>query len=472
MTIIKKAMSVLLTCCLALAFLPVLTQPAYAAGGDSPVKPEGYVPPQYEEHHINMNGYYSVAGDGQIMAELEWTFPVENPLKAPGNGEADPGRPYSYKMWQSKKNDNGTWTNWETRSPVDTDKRDGQVRVLNVAPTDAAKAYLTNWMSMAATDYDGTTTTVGKGIINVHAVTIDQYNADPEGILKTDPDTNQKTSEYQYSVIMFGTADANASKDLNLVSQQATEAFHKAGGGLMFGHDTLTGYTGVGARTYFNLFADSNHLNITTANESSAHILNNVKVVDTGFLTSRPWDLEGKTLTIPTAHVLGQKVGGAYSPGASKPRVWMQFSNAAGTPSGTAVVPGQDTATDNYYLVTNGPIAMIQTGHSTGSATLDEAKVFANTLVYLAQSTTTTTARDGSFIDEATPTSPTQAAISDLAIPEDVDATTYGATFEMSGSSDKGTEYAYRIQGIPQMTLETTDFYEEVWSTTETDPKQ
>ena len=81
MTIIKKAMSVLLTCCLALAFLPVLTQPAYAAGGNSPVKPEGYVPPQYEAEHINMNGYYSVADDGQIMAELEWTRPVENPLR-------------------------------------------------------------------------------------------------------------------------------------------------------------------------------------------------------------------------------------------------------------------------------------------------------------------------------------------------------------------------------------------------------
>lgn len=470
MTIIKKAMSVLLTCCLALAFLPVLTQPAYAAGGDSPVKPEGYVPPQYEAEHINLNGYYSVADDGQIMAELEWTRPVENPLR-PGEGMADPGRPYTFKMWQSKKHENGAWSNWETRSPVDTDKRDGQVRVLNVAPNAASMEYLKKWMATPAIDFDGSQTTVGKGIIQVTPVLISDYNANPDKYLKTNPDTGELTNEYQYSVIMFGTFDANASQDLTAASRDATERFHNAGGGLMFGHDTLTSYSGVGARTYFSLFANPTHLNITTRDEGTTHLSTYVKVVDTGFLTSRPWNLEGKTLNIPQTHMLGQKLGGSYSSGASKPRVWMQFSNSAGTPLGTAITPGQDIATDNYYLATNGSIAMIQTGHTSGGATEDEAKVFANTLVYLAQSTTTTTARDASFIDEAKPVAPNKTGIGNLAIPEDVDATTYGATFEMSGSSDKGTDYAYRIQGVPQISLENPDmFYEEVWSTTETDP--
>ncbi len=470
MVTIKKAVSVLLTCCLVLAFLPLLSQPAYAAGGGTPEKPEGYVPPQYEAEHINLNGYYSVADDGQIMAELEWTRPVENPLR-PGEGMADPGRPYTFKMWQSKRNDNGSWTNWETRSPVDTDKRDGQVRVLNVAPNAASMNYLKNWMATPAIDFDGSQTTVGKGIIKVTPVLISDYNANPDKYLKTDPDTGELTNEYQYSVIMFGTYDANASQDLSAASRDATERFHNAGGGLMFGHDTLTSYSGVAARTYFNLFADPNHLNITTQDQATTYLSTYVKVVDTGFLTSRPWNLEGKTLNIPQTHMLGQKLGGNYSPGASKPRVWMQFSNSAGAPLGTAITPGQDIATDNYYLATNGSIAMIQTGHSSGQATEDEAKVFANTLVYLAQSTTTTTARDASFIDEAKPTAPDKASVSNLNISEDVDATTYGATFEMSGSNDKGTEYAYRIQGVPQIALENPDmFYEEVWSTTETDP--
>lgn len=168
---------------------------------------------------------------------------------------ADPGRPYTFKMWQSKKNENGAWSNWETRSPVDTDKRDGQVRVLNVAPNAASMEYLKNWMATSAIDFDGSQTTVGKGIIQVTPVLISDYNANPDKYLKTNPDTGELTNEYQYSVIMFGTFDANASQDLTAASRDATERFHNAGGGLMFGHDTLTSYSGVGARTYFSLFA-------------------------------------------------------------------------------------------------------------------------------------------------------------------------------------------------------------------------
>ena len=111
-----------------------------------------------------------------------------------------------------KKNKDGTWTEWDTRSPVDVDKSDGQVRVLNVYPIEAAKEYLQNWMNMKATDYDGTETTVSRGIIKVYPVSIDSFNANAATILKTDPDTGKLTEEYQYSVIMFGTSDGNALK--------------------------------------------------------------------------------------------------------------------------------------------------------------------------------------------------------------------------------------------------------------------
>lgn len=207
--------------------------------------PTEYQPPEHEEGKININGYYTVGNDGR-------------------------------------------WTEWDTRSPVDVDKSDGQVRVLNVCPTEASKAYLKSWMSMAATDYDGTSTTVGRGIIQIYPVTIEEYNANPDGILKKDPEAGEQTTEYQYRVIMFGTADANASKDLNAASQQVTLAFSQAGGGLLFGHDTLTNYSGVGVRTYFKRFAEPNFLNISLYDEGTSYISNYVKVVDTGFLTSRP----------------------------------------------------------------------------------------------------------------------------------------------------------------------------------------
>ena len=419
-----------------------------------------YVPPEYEEGKINLNGFYTVGNDGALMANLEWTYPYKNPLTGEG---VDPGRPYKYRMWQSKKNKDGSWTEWDTRSPVDVDKADGQVRVLNVCPNSASMAYLQNWMNMEAEDYDGTKTTVSRGIIHVYPVLISEFNANPEKILKTDPTTHELTSEYQYSVIMFGTYDANANQDLSAASRDETIKFAHAGGGLLFGHDTVAypNVSGVGDRSYFKRFAEPDFLNLTLTNNGVSYQSTNVKVVDTGFLTSRPWDLEGKTLTIPTTHVLGQ-----YVPVGSPTRVWMQFSDGAGNVSGNiAGTPGVNI--DNYYLLTNGSTAMIQTGHTSGGATLDEAKVFANTLIYLAQSTVTTTARDSSFIDEASPNKPNGKVAS--IVPAD-DLQHYVAHIELSGGKDNGTDYAYKIQAIPQTTLEGDNDYKEIWSTSVDDP--
>ncbi len=418
-------------------------------------KPADYVKPTYEEGKINLNGYYTVANDGGITAELEWSFPYENPQR-PGEGMADPARPYTYRMWQSKKNENGTWSNWETRSPVDVDARDGSVRVLNVAPNAASTAYLKNWMGMAATDYDGTATTVGRGIIQVDAIEISQYNSNPNAYLKNADGT------YKYNVLMFGTYDANANQDLNAASQQATLEFAQAGGGIMFGHDTVT--NGVSGHPYFNRFAQDDFLGITLPGTSVSYLNTNVKVVDTGFLTSRPWNLEGATLTIPAAHVLGQ-----YVPNTSTTRVWMQFSDAAGNVV-NRVTPGVTGSTDNYYLITKGPYAMIQTGHSNGQATLDEAKVFANTLIYIAQTTTTTTARDSSFIDEAAPQKPSGQL---AGVTPAADLSTYTATIALNGSEDYGTTYAYRIQGIRAASIDQSTgvtYPDEVWSSTATNP--
>ena len=69
--------------------------------------------------------------------------------------------------------------------------------------------------------------------------------------------------------------------------------------------DRLTG--GVGVRTYFSRFAQPDYLDIMR-DEATTLLSTYVKVVDTGFLTSRPWNLEGKTLTIPQTNMLGQKV--------------------------------------------------------------------------------------------------------------------------------------------------------------------
>ena len=74
---------------------------------DNKTGAEEYVPPVQEEGKINLNGFYTVGNDGALMANLEWTYPYTNPLTGEG---VDPGRPYKYRMWQSKKNADGSWT--------------------------------------------------------------------------------------------------------------------------------------------------------------------------------------------------------------------------------------------------------------------------------------------------------------------------------------------------------------------------
>ena len=109
MAIIKKAVSVLLTCCLALAFLPTLSQSAYAAGSASKAFDDSipieyfsaqdtdYDPP-YEEGKINLTGKVSLADDKQLVQDLRWSFPFENPQR-PGEGIADPN---CAKSWRAE----------------------------------------------------------------------------------------------------------------------------------------------------------------------------------------------------------------------------------------------------------------------------------------------------------------------------------------------------------------------------------
>ena len=489
----KRMLSTLLTACMLMTsiVMPVLAKDENQLAKNTVVSlkentvqtnssdesSDEYVPPKFEEGKINVNGYYVVANDGQLSEYLEWSFPYRNPLQEEDD-YPDPGRPYRYVMWQAKKNTDGTWGDWETRSPVDVDAKDGSVWVLNVAPDSiAGSRNLENWMNTPIKDYDGTNTTIGRNVIKVRTINMSTFNTNPVEQLKINPTDGSATNEYQYSVIVFGTCDSNGGQDISATAATETEKFYKAGGGVMFGHDTIradyAGFKRFATKEYMNISTPEAKVTVGHSKTGNAH----VKVVDTGFLTSRPWNLEGRTLEIPNTHVLGQQVGGRNSDASgAQPRVWMQLSDASGNVN---TVPGSTTApytnyldngyleTNNYYLITNGRMAMIQTGHSNGQATTDEQMVIANTLIYLAQSTTTTTAKDASFIDEAKP-SKAQGKVS--AITPTPDLVNYTATIELTGSVDYGTEYAYRIQALPQTTISDGSDYNEIWSSTATDP--
>lgn len=451
----SKVFAWLLSFVMTLSLVPAVPQRAVAADDLA-----------FREGHIKVSGEVTVAADKQLVQDLRWTFPFENPLR-PGEGIADPGRPYKYVIWQSRKaTSSDTWSDWESRSAYNDSNK---IRVLNVAPNGASKAYLTSWMNMATTDpTTGEATTVGRGLMDITAITLAEYNADPDGhLMETVKDAQgNDIRQYRYDVIMFGTYDANDGGDLNAASRDATVAFAQHGGGLMFGHDTVTGSASTTAdpyadtvskrlhHPYFNRFAKEDFLDIFPGQGGSTYILNNCKVIDTGFLTSRPWDLNGQTLAIPTTHILGQRVLAG-----SNARVWMQMSDGAGNVQGTRFTQGNGT--DNYYLVTNGSNAMIQTGHSNGQATVDEAKVFANTLLYIAQGSRYTSGSDLSFADED---APSEAAATLRRVNLTPDGWHYSATLNLRGSVDAGTQFAYKIQGIPQATLQNAPEYVELWS--------
>lgn len=467
MVAVKKFVSIILSISLVLAFLPITSQLAYAAGGGDFLESNSSIPieyfsaqdtdydPPYEEGKINLTGKVSLADDKQLVQDLRWSFPFENPQR-PGEGIADPGKPYKYVIWQSKKSTGSdSWSNWESRSGFGAENK---VRVLNVYPHTNAEPYLRNWMNEKVVDpATGQTVPISRNILEVDTVYIDDFNSRPNSYLfETVQDAyGNNVQQYKYDVLMFGTYDGNNSKDLTDASYEATKQFADHGGGLMFGHDTLSGYA---IRPYFNKFATN--LGISLPSVGATNMSDYVKVVDSGFLTSRPWNLEGKTLNIPLTHNYGQAV-----PDNSGARVWMQMSDSAGNISGSGISAAGGT--DNFYLVTKGSYAMIMTGHTSGGATHDESKVFANTLLYIAQGSRYTSGSDLSFADEDAPNQ-ASAALSKVDLKADLDNPRYSVNISLKGASDNGTDFAYKIQGIPQATIEGDSAYREIWSTPDT----
>lgn len=321
---------------------------------------------------------------------------------------------YGYRVLRSE--DDGK--TWETRSTWDGSEK---VRVLNVHPTPESEPYLKKWMNTVVNSQTGET--AGKGLFDISTVYLDYYNNDPEKYLF---DSNGK---YKYDVIVIGTAQGNGYKDFSQKSQIATQKFIDTGRGVLFGHDSVCNCNEC-KHEYLASFAEQ--LGIKVTSNGSYRRVTTVNVVNQGFLTSYPWVLSG-TLTIPATHTYGQYTGGTL-----EGTVWMELVNAATN------VDSETGATNNAYLVTNNQLALIMTGDSPGQATSDECKVFANTLFYLKQLTSNTTAQDNSFYDKAMPQAPQV----------DVTLTQYSRdSYSVStrlASQDIGTQYKYRAEAIPR----------------------
>lgn len=207
--------------------------------------------------------------------------------------------------------------------------RQYKIRVLEVHP---GEAHLRNWVS----EY-------GLGQIECNTMYIDEFNKRPEEM-------------WNYDVIAFGFADVNGNKDLNMKSAIMLKEYIRAGGGVLFGHDTVMIH-----KKHFQAFAPDLNLMLEESDNRQITWCSTICIAKKGLLTTTPYEL-GKINTkyrIPTSHSYFQYPYGD---------VWVKFESD-----------------QSPYLTTWKNCALIQTGHANGEATDEEQKLVINTIFYLAR---------------------------------------------------------------------------------------
>jgi len=286
--------------------------------------------------------------DSKIQLEWNWNSPPPSSAT------------YGYTLYQWNEI-TGIWQSSSTNY-------DKTIRVLNVYPDLAASNSLQDWMDDP---------NIGLGKILVTPVSITAFNANPDNYLKNG------SGDYIYDVIMFGSWDSNNFLDLNATSANVVRAFLDSGRGVLFGHDTQANGD-LCVQPHFSSLSDKTNLDIDLIIDRRYLWRGGtvIKVINDGFLLKYPHFIPyDANLTIPYTHTTGQTAKGI---------VWMNFPVASG--EFTAPVQIVNGGTNDFYLTTWNNAAMIQTGHANGTSTLDERKIIANTLWYLSQYTTETTA--------------------------------------------------------------------------------
>gem|GEM_PF-3849181 len=383
----------------------------------------------------------------QNLIHLEWGM---EPASETGN--------YNYMVYKREANEP------EFQSIPVKDR----VKVLNIYPPVGESITFTNWKGQRFTLPKAASLKrwmeepnaehpkgYGMGLIDVDAVPIPDFNANPVGYLKN-PD-----GSWKYDVVAIGTWDTNNGQDVSSNALNLLKEFVKAGGGLLLGHDTVAH---VASLPYnLNVFTPNlqtlgGYLRLYDApqyNGKSPPDLPNeyqlwggtrVVVARKGLLTNYPWKIGemGTVLNVPYTHTGWMN---------SRGDVWLKFlkSDPITLPDGSTTWPyniaqqwEMDPSSEaNWYLTTWSNVAMIQTGHSNCEATPDEQKIIANTLFYLAQVTDGTSWNDHSAQDVAPPDPVT--GIQTNPMPGGVEIT-------WQRPNDNGNTYYYYVQAINKTT--------------------
>ncbi|AOQ23147.1 hypothetical protein MTAT_16770 [Moorella thermoacetica] len=398
----------------------------------------------------------------QNLVHLEWGM---NPASETGN--------YNYMVYKREAGEA------EFQSIPVKDR----VKVLNIYPPVGDPITFTNWKGQRFTLPKAASLKkwmeepnaehpkgYGMGLIEVDAVSVPNFNANPAGYLKN-PD-----GSWKYDVIFNGSWDVNADYDLNANSLPIVEEFIRSGHGYLTGHDTMFGdpYTNTYTRKlrrYFRIKighpfdywnappGEIDYKNLNMPSYPSWVGSTTVKIVKKGLLTNYPWKIgePGTVLNVPFSHSTSQYAFGD---------VWLVYTNDSQVgynggptygwqmfPPGTAPNdvmnpgppddPNDPGGTNNFYLTTWSNTAMVNTGHSNCEATPDEQKIIANTLFYLAQVTNGISWDDHSAQDVAPPNP--VAGIQTNPVPGGIEIT-------WQRPKDNGNTYYYYVQAINKAT--------------------
>lgn len=251
----------------------------------------------------------------------------------------------SFKVYQSA--DNGT-----TWNSIGIDYKDvTEVRCLQIYPVPQAKGQLKTWIE--ANGY-------GKNIIKIDEVYLNDFNTNPEAYLKN------TDGSWKYNVIYFGAWDSTNNKDLSSIAKTQTENFIASGRGVIFGHDTFS----IDAFNPVNFISLGKYIGVSVSRYQDSIKSSYVTLTKKGILTNYPWNIENKTLEIPSSHPSQ----------ITSSDIWIKFSDANGN-----ITYDNYLNTNNCYLAIRNNCAMIQTGHSMGASSVDEQKITTNLIFFMNQ---------------------------------------------------------------------------------------
>ncbi len=308
------------------------------------------------------------------------------------------------------------------------------IKVLNIYPNISGSAGFKSWME---------TQNANENVdIQVTSQTLSDFNSNPYRYLK-----KNSNGTYNYDVLVFGFWDSNNKVSISSSSANIVQNYIDAGYGVLFGHDTIQ-HTTINLG-FNNIVTNNLDLIITPSDRKKWFYSEKIGIRKQGSLTTFPFDINGQDLTVPMTHSVGQLPGNKATGTPNDDIVYMTFepnyypttndgpyfnynqSNSAKGPDPTITYNGKEYI-GNAYLYKQDNVAFIQCGHSSGKTSEAEQMVLANLMYALAQINTGTSEAKDQFIDDVSPSTPTD--------------TNKDLIFE---SSDYGDGYEYRIIAVP-----------------------